>query len=205
MIKKAIPYLLAWVLAGCISAAAYPQSQNYYGYPNEVEYTSMKEALVSPDSVYILVLKRDNLTELPRNLYKLKNLRVLNLCANKFTSLSPDIAKLTQLEELDLSNNKLTALPDSITTLKNLKTLKLNRNELKELPANIGKLKNLTRLLIWDNPLKTLPESIGLLKNNLKTINLSMTYIMDDEVMQHLLDILPTTKIEFPQSCNCLK
>jgi len=178
---------------------------NNYDLPNLVEYTSLKEALKTPDSIYILNLKRDKLNEIPKSVFKLKNLRVLVLSSNKISGIPDEIANLSDLEELDISSNKFTQFPVSITKLTNLKVLRLNRNEITEIPEEIGNMKKLEQLIVWDNPLTTLPDGIGKLSNQIKTLNLNMTFIMDKDEIDKIYKLLPNTKIDFPSDCNCLK
>ena len=189
-----------------LSSVVFSQARyNSYNLPNLVEYTSLKEALKSSDSVYILNLKREKLNEIPKSVFQLKSLRILVLSSNKIYSIPDEIANLTNLEELDISSNKFIQFPVSITKLKKLKVLKMNRNEIAELPEEIGNMTNLEQLIVWDNPLTTLPEGIGKLSNQMKTLNLNMTFIMDKDEIDKIYKLLPNTKIDFPSDCNCLK
>ncbi len=157
-------------------------------------YTSLKEALKTPEKVYKLQLNKKqitaiteeqikkftNLTDLylsnnqlstlPQSIGSFSNLEVLNLSNNQLTTLPESIAKLTHLTSLNLGYNKLTAL-HNISALTNLKRLDLGGNQLTELPENIGKLTNLTHLHLNNNQLKTLPETIKEL-TNLTLLNL---------------------------------
>ncbi len=187
------------------SSAVFSQKYSQYDLPDQVEYTSLKDAMKMPDSVYILKLKRKHLKQFPKEILKLKNLRVLILSVNKIYSLPDELAQLDQLEELDISGNKFVYFPKVITQLKNLKTLKFSRNEILEIPEEIGNLKNLEQLVVWDNPLTNLPDNIAKLKDKIKRLNLSMTLIKDKDIMNKIRNLLPDTKIEFPSPCDCLK
>ena len=173
--------------------------------PNRIEYTSLKEALRQPDSVYILKLKRKKLTLFPKEIFLLKNLKVLVLSVNKLSDIPEEIDSLKFLEELDISSNKFTHFPKAITRLTKLKILKIFRNEIPELPKEIGDMKHLEQLIIWDNPLTNLPDEIGKLKTQIKQLNLSLTLIRDKNVIEKIFNLLPDTKIEFPSPCDCLK
>ncbi|HLP14007.1 MAG TPA: leucine-rich repeat domain-containing protein [Flavobacteriales bacterium] len=79
-----------------------------------------------------LYLAENNLTEIPRNIAKLKNLKELSLASNKLKVLPVNIMKLKNLEVLDLSNNRFTGLPKSLKGLKKLKVLRLTGNKLSD-------------------------------------------------------------------------
>ncbi|KAF5428813.1 Leucine-rich repeat (LRR) protein [Candidatus Methanophagaceae archaeon] len=119
-----------------------------------------------------LDLSRNQLTSLPVEIEKLKNLTELNLSYNQLNKLPAEIGKLKNLTTLNLSHNQLTTLPAEIGKLKNLAKLDLSWNQLTTLPAEIGKLTNLTKLDLSWNQLETLPAEIVELKN-LTTLNLS--------------------------------
>ena len=63
-----------------------------------------------------------------------KQLKELDLSRNNLTEVPGDVWELEQLEVLDLGWNKLTSLPESITKLSNLTVLNLSYNQLKNLP-----------------------------------------------------------------------
>lgn len=100
------------------------------------------------------------LTEIPPQVFTLKELEVLSLSNNLIESVPDSITRLQNLTTLDLSFNGLTELPDSITRLRNLTTLNFGNNELTELPDSIARLQNLTVLHLSDNLLTELPDPI---------------------------------------------
>lgn len=149
-------------------------------------YYSIDKAMRHPDSVYILVLEREELSELPAEIKSFKNLKSLSIYRNKIKQL-PDYLPELGLIKLDLSNNELTSVPDVLyncTTLKklNLKSnkltaidprlfnlkeleeLNLNSNSISEIPNEIGKLMNLKKLFLRMNELESLPNSVANLK-----------------------------------------
>jgi Leucine-rich repeat (LRR) protein len=59
-----------------------------------------------PDSVDTIDLSGNSLTQLPPSLFKLINLRTLNLRENQLNILNhDDFSPLTDLESIDISNN----------------------------------------------------------------------------------------------------
>ncbi len=114
---------------------------------------------------FSLDLSDNQLTSLPPEIAKLKNLTELNLASNRLTALSPEIAELKNITKLNLSDNRLAALPPEIAELKNLTELNLDDNWFISLPSEIIKLKNITKLNLASNQLTSLPPEIAELKN----------------------------------------
>ncbi len=127
----------------------------------------------------VLNMSRQGLTEIPEEVFEMKQLRVLKLYGNQIDSISPRIAELQNLEKLYIGKNKLTYFPTEIGELKNLKLLSAQYNDIKYLTAAIGKLENLEDLILNQNQLNTIPVEIGKLKN-LKSLQLNfnmLTYL----------------------------
>ena len=165
-------------------------------------YTNLNEALQSPEKVYVLNLSKKKLKTFPIEILKMKNLQELNLSKNKLDSIPEQIGTLMNLQTLNLSGNKLTYLPDSIGELKNLKKLVGSRNSLQSLPKTIGNLQNLEILDLWENDLSNFPEELGKLKK-LRWMDLRVIMI-DDNMQEHLRQLLPKSKIFFSPNCHCV-
>ena len=162
---------------------------------------SLEEALKNPDSVYILVLKREKLTEFPEEIFQFRNLQKLDLSRNKIQVIPREIGTLSHLTNLNLSRNKLGTLPPDIGNLKNLKQLFIYQNNIAFLPSEIGDLESLVYLDMWDNELESLPVEIGNLKN---LAELDMRVIeISDSYQKEIHELLPNTKIHFSNSCDC--
>jgi len=117
-----------------------------------------------------LSLLDNQLSKIPREIGKLKELQELWLNDNKIKELSKEITQLRNLQKLDLSNNQLSELPKKITQLKNLQYLNLSNNQLSELPKRIIDLENLEikwredysseGIILEGNPLESPPIEI---------------------------------------------
>ncbi|MCL4272355.1 MAG: leucine-rich repeat domain-containing protein [Anaerolineales bacterium] len=108
--------------------------------------------------------EKNQLKEIPKEIGQLTQLTFLDLSSNQLTSLPNWLGQLTQLTSLNLFDNKLTALPDSLSQLTQLTSLNLNINQLTTLSDTLGQLTQLTELNLSSNQLTTLPPSLGQLK-----------------------------------------
>ena len=75
-----------------------------------------------------LVLSNLNLTEIPKEVYGLKNLTYLDLSQNKLSEIPDEIKELELLEFLILRNNDFKKFPDSLYTLQRIKHLSFQEN-----------------------------------------------------------------------------
>jgi Leucine-rich repeat (LRR) protein len=95
------------------------------------------------------------MTKIPSEIAELKNLEELNFTkAFKLKQLPPEICDLPKLKKLTVAwGGVLTAVPDSIGKLQELEVLDLGHNQLTTLPASIKELKKLKTLVLWANPI----------------------------------------------------
>jgi len=99
-------------------------------------------------------LSHMQLTEIPEQVLKIKNLEQLNLSHNSITSIPNSISYLTSLKILDLSSNQLTSVPRSISSCKSLETLILSYNpNLDSLPESLLELDSLRDVRLFENEL----------------------------------------------------
>ena len=117
-----------------------------------------------------------NRNSVPKEIFKLKQLKYLDLSKSNLIEISNDLANLTNLETLDLQSNQIKSLPHEIGKLKNLKKLYLNNNQLTTLPSEFGFLNNLSQLNLENNKLSDIP---GGFENLVKivSVNLSNNYL----------------------------
>ena len=94
-----------------------------------------------------LVVKENQLTELPRNFWGLCNLQMLDCSNNQLESIPHDgLERVANLQVLDLCNNRLFALPQQIRNLRNLQVLNCAGNNFEALPVGLVGLGNGTRI-----------------------------------------------------------
>ncbi|MHA1977076.1 MAG: leucine-rich repeat domain-containing protein [Candidatus Hodarchaeales archaeon] len=102
---------------------------------------------------------------IPKELWKLQHVEVLNLVNNGLIQISEKIEVLSSIKELYIGGNKIESLPRSIGNLKNLIYLYLLEDNLRYIPKEIGKLINLKELSISSKLTKKIPASIITLKD----------------------------------------
>ncbi|MCF6331517.1 MAG: leucine-rich repeat domain-containing protein [Sulfurimonas sp.] len=120
--------------------------------------------------------------------FKLTNLKHLDIHHKDMKILPSNIARLENLTTLELSMNSIRTIPESITKLKHLTKLDLSFNSLKEVPEFICQMTQLKELTMDANPLKKLPDSLSNL-SNLKHLSICCTCIT----------VLPDTIVELKQ------
>ncbi len=128
---------------------------------SQFSFTSLDEALENYQRCTELVLHRQGLEELPREIGRLQQLRELYLNGNKLQTLPPQISRMRMLKRLIARNNQLNYLPPDIGKLLQLEELDFGYNQLDSLPDEIGNLRSLRFLYLQHNNLQTLPASIG--------------------------------------------
>lgn len=96
-------------------------------------FTSLDEALKTPEIACMLDLSDQNLSEIPENILKLTHLNELNLSDNKFTEFPEILFQSKTLLSVNLENNNLATMPDDIKSkIPTLQSVKLKGNNLSE-------------------------------------------------------------------------
>ncbi len=116
------------------------------------------------DTLEILDLSRNNLSELHRDFGRLKKLRILFCSDNLFTDLPEVLADCPVLEMVGFKANKIaTVSPASINP--NLRWLILTNNCITTLPAELGNCTRMQKLALAGNQLTELPETLSKCRN----------------------------------------
>jgi len=108
-----------------------------------------------------IILVRQNLKQIPKEIGKLQQLQILELFENQLTEIPKEIGNLQQLQKLYLHRNQLTEIPKEIGNLQQLQKLDLHYNQLTEIPKEIGNLQQLQKLYLHYNQLTEIPKEIG--------------------------------------------
>lgn len=190
------------ILSLLIISSAKAQRLDSAALADEPEYTDMAEALQNPDKVYKLNLRKQKLKEIPKDIFKFKNLQELNVSKNKLESLPENLDSLKYLEVINASDNNIDTIYPSIGNFPKLKKLILNQNIIAHLPSTIGNLTEMYFLDMWGNEITEFPKEIAQLQTTLKVLDLRVINIHDDK-QEAISKLLPNTKIFFSLSCNC--
>ena len=120
---------------------------------------------------YLDLCKAFELVKLPKEIGQLKHLKKIRLCLTEVSIIPKEIGNLSELKALWICCNNLTGIPKEIGNLKNLQDLDIHSNNIIELANEICNLTSLRTLDISHCGLQRLPENIGNLKR-LASLNL---------------------------------
>jgi hypothetical protein len=137
------------------------------------------------DSLEVLNLTGNRLSDLPDDLPRLKKLRILFCSDNAFRHLPPVLAECPGLSMIGFKSNRIeevTALPPS------LRWLILTDNRVASLPASIGHCAPLQKLMLSGNRLAALPDEMAAC-TNLELVRLAA----------NRFESLPDWLLELPQ------
>ncbi len=147
------------------------------------QLTELPEEILSlADSLEILDLSDNQLTDLPSWLADLPKLKIVFASNNQFTHLPLVLGRCEQLEMIGFKSNKISrvsgdALPEQ------LRWLILTDNRIEQLPQALGHRPRLQKLALAGNMIKELPGSFVLLEN-LELVRLSANQLL------HFPDVL---------------
>lgn len=120
-----------------------------------------------PEEVYqlaehieILDMSGNELTSLPDDFGRLKNLKILFLSNNKFDHLPEVISDCPKLEMIGFKSNQIKTVAEGSIPL-DTRWLILTDNQIEKLPSDFGKLTRLRKLALAGNNIQSLPESMA--------------------------------------------
>jgi tRNA A-37 threonylcarbamoyl transferase component Bud32 len=135
------------------------------------------EIIELADSLEILDLSGNQLSDLPAELSKLTNLRIIFASNNLFTHLPDVLGSLPKLEMIGFKTNQIkTVSEQSLPT--QLRWLILTDNEIEALPSSLGERPRLQKLALAGNKIRVLPESMENL-SNLELVRLSANQLTE--------------------------
>jgi len=117
-----------------------------------------REIFELADTLEVLNLTGNRLSELPDDLPRLSKLKILFCSANEFRQLPAVVGRCPALEMIGFKSNRIgsvTELPPS------LRWLILTDNRLERLPASLGRCTRLQKLMLAGNRLTELPEEMA--------------------------------------------
>ena len=112
------------------------------------------------DTLEVLDLSGNQLSELPDDLTRFGKLRILFASNNPFSELPRVLGRMPQLEMVGFKACQIRSVPaDSLPPL--LRWLILTDNQLSELPPTLGERPRLQKLMLACNQLQALPASLA--------------------------------------------
>lgn len=116
-------------------------------------FTSLDEALKTPEIACVLDLSGQNLITIPKDIAKLTILNDLNLSNNKLTKFPVELLEIKSLMGLNLSNNNISSIPSNTVIPPNIQILNLSANKL-----SASEMEKYQRIPGTPPPLPTLPS-----------------------------------------------
>jgi predicted Ser/Thr protein kinase len=112
------------------------------------------------DSLEVLDLSDNQLTELPSSISQLKNLRIIFFARNNFTQFPTVLSQCTALSMIGFKSNQIEVVPENAFPLK-LKWLILTDNKIKRIPKSIGGCSLLQKCALAGNRIEELPVEMA--------------------------------------------
>ncbi|MEZ9288863.1 leucine-rich repeat-containing protein kinase family protein [Vibrio lentus] len=135
------------------------------------------EILELADSLEILDLSGNQLSDLPEELSQLTNLRIIFASNNLFTHLPDVLGSLPKLEMVGFKTNQIKTVSEQSLPIQ-LRWLILTDNEIEVLPSSLGERPRLQKLALAGNKIQVLPESMENL-SNLELVRLSANQLTE--------------------------
>ncbi|MEJ2883830.1 leucine-rich repeat-containing protein kinase family protein [Pedobacter sp. GR22-6] len=153
------------------------------------------------DSLEILDLSKNQLTELPADFGRLKKLRIFFCSENQFRVLPEVLGDCPLLDIVGFKSNCIEVLPTkSLNT--NLRWLILTDNKIEELPAEIGHCKRMQKLMLAGNRLSFLPKELERC-NHLSLLRISANQLI--ELPEWLLTMPKLSWLAFSGNPFCIR
>lgn len=113
------------------------------------------------DSLEILDLSGNALSDLPSDLYRLKKLRIIFCSNNQFTHLPEVLGQCENLSMIGFKANKINHIPEIAIPTRTLRWFIVTDNALKKVPDALGECAKLQKLMLAGNQLTSLPNSMA--------------------------------------------
>jgi hypothetical protein len=119
-----------------------------------------REIFALAETLEILDLSNNALTDLPADLPRLHRLRVIFCSNNQFTALPTVLGQCAGLTMIGFKANQIREVADAALPAA-LRWLILTDNQLQSLPASIGRCTQMQKLMLAGNQLRTLPPELA--------------------------------------------
>lgn len=103
-----------------------------------------------------------NLTQFPPEIFDLaESLEILDLSGNALSDLPNDLTRLKKLRILFCSNNRFTHLPEVLGQCENLSMIGFKANQIQRIPEQAIPTRTLRWFIVTDNALTSVPNALG--------------------------------------------
>ncbi len=144
----------------------------------DAKLTAFPEELFNQkESLEIIDLSNNELTELPSTITDFKKLKILFLSFNKFSAFPSVLANFEHLKMIAFKSNQIKKIDENSFPI-SLKWLILTDNKIEEIPESIGNCQLLKKFVFAGNNIKKLPETISKCKN-LELVRASANQLTD--------------------------
>jgi hypothetical protein len=126
------------------------------------------------DTLEVLNLTKNNLSDLPDDLGRLSKLRIVFCSENQFRHVPSVLGELPNLSMVGFKSNQI-AVVDEACFPAALRWLILTDNRIRHIPASIGQCLALQKLMLSGNQLKQLPDEMA------KCVNLELVRLAANE------------------------
>lgn len=123
-------------------------------------YEFPREILDLADSLELLDLSSNPLSQLPEDFHRLQNLKIAFFSDCNFATFPKQLAQCSSLEMIAFRGNAMTTIPEHAFPPQ-LRWLILTNNLIRSLPESIGKCLRLQKVMLAGNHLTTLPDEMA--------------------------------------------
>jgi predicted Ser/Thr protein kinase len=145
-----------------------------------------REIYTLANTLETLDMTDNNLSSLPKDFGKLKNLKILFLSNNQFRELPTVLKDCPKLSMIGFRNNQINTFKENSLPL-STRWLILTDNKLKKIPNSIGDLNLLQKFMLSGNELTSLPKTLS----NCHNLELLRIAVNKFEVLPECLLSLP--------------
>ncbi len=139
---------------------------------NDTTLTTLEELkqFAATDQILKIDLSILELTSVPEEIYRFKNVKMLNLSGNKITDIRLDLQQFRQLDYVDLNHNPIQKL--RLTRTRQLENINLQGTGMVRVPRSLRKIPNLKSVWLGFNPKLNLKQRDFKRIRNVRDLNL---------------------------------
>ncbi len=154
------------------AATSAKRQPDYRPKSNDTTLTTLEELKesVNPDQILKIDLSVLELTSVPEEIYRFKNIKTLKLNGNKMTAVRLDLKQFRQLDYVDLNHNPIQKL--TLTRTRELENINLQGTGMVRVPRSLKKIPNLKSVWLGFNTKLDLKQRDFKRIRNIRDLNL---------------------------------